>query len=680
MMDPRDSAAKLNEYAQGKQWELSYEISSVGPDHDKTFTISAVLNGKAYVGGVGKTKKEAKQNAAENTLRLLEMEQQNPIDSTENASANPTASVYQTSVSDDYISLLHKYCGKKKIPLKAVESISMEPKTAALKCCSFVVDNKEYPPAFGKTKKEAKEEAAKIAYQSLDVKSEDQKARGPNFIGIVDHYCQKTCRILNFIEVERCGPPHNSQFFYKAVINGKDYPIAEGKSAKNAKQKAAELAWSGLQEQSDWDSKVSFRSSISQDSTSSLLTSPTMLQSQKTSQQSITRNTSQSVILTIASDPVQVPMRSAVSVDSAPSMLSTPSSLESLEASSQSMATGTSDSVVFTDSSNPSNDKDAAKNKNRENRPTDTSTQSRFTSEFDSIKSLAKGGFGRVYKAREKLVDNYYAVKIVPSKEKTLREVVALSELLHFNIVRYYNCWMEDSEYEYRDSAADSSSTTQSTSNSSSQYLYIKMELCDNKTLKDWINEKNKETLQDSRRREKSLPIAQQIVSGVELIHSKNFIHRDLKPANILFGQGGEVKIGDFGLVAAENDDDDDDDKNQTERTGKTGTKSYMAPEQRNKKMYDRKVDIFALGLIYFELLWNLSTGHERGVLLTNARSQKLPEEFSQNFPKENELIMSMLCEKPEDRPEARTLKTELEEWAQIFNAQNNMHQQNKTV
>lgn len=57
------------------------------------------------------------------------------------------------------------------------------------------------------------------------------------------------------------------------------------------------------------------------------------------------------------------------------------------------------------------------------------------------------------------------------------------------------------------------------------------------------------------------------------------FLLFNVQPANILFGQSGEVKIGDFGLVAAGNDDNDDD-KNQTERTGKTGTKSYMAPEQ----------------------------------------------------------------------------------------------------
>uniref|UniRef100_A0A3P9BSY2 Interferon-induced, double-stranded RNA-activated protein kinase n=1 Tax=Maylandia zebra TaxID=106582 RepID=A0A3P9BSY2_9CICH len=227
---------------------------------------------------------------------------------------------------------------------------------------------------------------------------------------------------------------------------------------------------------------------------------------------------------------------------------------------------------------------------------------------FDCIECLAKGGYGHVFKARDKLVKKYYAVKIVRHKEKALREVGALSDLNHSNIVRYYKCWLEDSEYQW-DNTTDSYSTSQSSSNSSQKYLYIMMELCDDKTLKDWITEKNEKTLEESIRRAESLPVMQQIVSGVECIHSHRLIHRDLKPTNIMFGKDGKVKIGDFGLVATETDDNDE---NQSERTEKTGTKSYMAPEQ-VRSLYGSKVDIFALGLIYFELLWKISSGHERG-------------------------------------------------------------------
>uniref|UniRef100_A0A3Q1AHQ9 Protein kinase domain-containing protein n=1 Tax=Amphiprion ocellaris TaxID=80972 RepID=A0A3Q1AHQ9_AMPOC len=297
-----------------------------------------------------------------------------------------------------------------------------------------------------------------------------------------------------------------------------------------------------------------------------------------------------------------------------------------------------------------------------ENRQSETSAQSRygkkffhshdgssssrrllflFSSDFDSRKCLAKGGFGHVFAAREKLVDKYYAVKIVRYKEKALREVTALGEISHDNIVRYYNCWIDDSEPEW-DNATDTYSSSQSSSDSSPKYLYIKMELCDTKTLKDWINKKNEESLQETKRRAESLHLAQQIVSGVECIHSKKIIHRDLKPANIMFGKDGKVKIGDFGLATAETDDDN---VKLMDRTDRAGTRSYMAPEQRSKG-YGRKVDIFALGLIYFELLWKLSSGHERG---------------------KNQIILSMLSEKPENRPEASVLKTEMEKWTHSF-------------
>ncbi|TKS85359.1 Interferon-induced, double-stranded RNA-activated protein kinase [Collichthys lucidus] len=242
---------------------------------------------------------------------------------------------------------------------------------------------------------------------------------------------------------------------------------------------------------------------------------------------------------------------------------------------------------------------------------TQSEISSRFTQDFDSIECLGKGGFGCVFKAKQKLTGKDFAVKIVLCKEngKALREVEALSDLHHSNIVRYFSCWMEDSGYQW-DSASDSCSTTQRE------------------------NVQNvKKSLQNSKRREESLTIAQQIVNGVEYIHSKMLIHRDLKPANIMFGQGGEVRIGDFGLVTAENDDNGE---NLIERTVYKGTPSYMAPEQRSQNTYDRKVDIFAVGLIYIELLWKFPTWHEKQMAWNDIRKQKFPKGFWDNFTQED--------------------------------------------
>ncbi|KAM9345453.1 interferon-induced, double-stranded RNA-activated protein kinase [Symphorus nematophorus] len=677
-METANYIAKLNEYAQRARLVLSYEdVGSVGPDHIKTFTVRAFLNGKAYPDGVGKNKKEAKQNAAKNALTGLLAE---PADPTENAPEASTATVHQTAITQtNYVCWLNEYGHKNRVTIRAVESTRVGPNNAP-QCCSFMVGDKEYPAATGRTKKEAKEEAAKLVYheicgskttepgeqkhisssppeenqnqnvsdicdktKSLSVRTIDEGFAETNFISLINNYCQKTRRARVFVLENRCGPDHVPQFFYKLVIDNKDYPVGEGRSVKEAKQSAAQLAWSALQEQSDWDSKVSFLSALSDDAASAR---PSTLESQDTKSKNVPTTSSDFIVFTNSSTPSKDQIVQIESPDVKPKIRI---------AANFPLAGGHSkeDMVNF-----------SGRNKGNSPSKKTKSVTSRFTSEFDSIMCLGKGAFGCVFKANQKLLRKNFAIKIVRCKEKALREVGALSDLHHNNIVRYYTCWLEDTGYQW-DSTADSCSSSQSTGDSSIKYLYIQMELCDTKTLRVWIDEKNtqnwKKSLRDSKRRDESLTIVTQIVNGVEYIHSKMFIHRDLKPANIMFGQDGEVKIGDFGLVTAEKDDDAE---NVLERTVYKGTPSYMAPEQRNRSStYDRKVDIFALGLIYFELLWNLATGHERKVIWDDVRNQKPPPGFLQYFPLENQIITSMLSVKPEDRPEANKVKTNLEEY-----------------
>ncbi|XP_032397470.1 interferon-induced, double-stranded RNA-activated protein kinase isoform X4 [Etheostoma spectabile] len=619
-METGNYVSRLNEYVQKTSSVMQYEdLGSVGPDHMKTFTLRVVLNGKAYPNGVGKNKKEAKHNAAKNALEFLfSVEHQDSVDTTADENLNPTS---------------------------AHRNEEMNPNVSDI--CNMT--------------------------RRLSMNSKDSSYAETNYIGIVNHYCQKKKITHTFIEERRCGPPHDLQFSYKLRINNKEYPVGEGKSIKEAQQKAAQLAWDALQEQTDWDSKVSIRSTVSEDGATPMFSpQSTTLESHESSTQSTSLSTSGLIIFADSSNPpkAQIPIRSAASEDDA--RLST--SLESLS-SAQSMSTGTSGSGKFTDSSNSSKDQHVVKDKNMGKSQNETSTQSRFTSDFTPMECLGSGGYGYVCKARHKLSEKDYAVKIVKYDEKALREVKTLSDLLHHNIVRYYTVWPEDSGYRWDSSAGSSagsySYSQSSIDNSSAKYLYIQMELCNTKTLKDWIDEKNNQSPQDTKRREESLSIAQQIVSGVEYIHSRKHIHRDLKPANILFGLDGEVKIGDFGLVTK-------DDDALMDRTENKGTPSYMAPEQR-RKHYDRKVDIFALGLIYLELLWKVSTGHERRVVLDDARCQKLPNDFSKTFPQENHIIKLMLRENPEGRPDASQLKADLEKWAQTFSTKN-VRQENATI
>ncbi|XP_037547826.1 interferon-induced, double-stranded RNA-activated protein kinase [Nematolebias whitei] len=630
MMASENYVAKLNLYAQTTRVMVSYEeVGSVGPDHIKTFTIRAVINGQAYPEGVGKNKKEAKQNAAKNALEhLLDI----PADSQAEhaAEASPTRLQLKSFI---YTFWLNEYSEKNMVTFRPEETTTLGP-VYSIHSCKFVVGDKEYPAASGKTKKEAKEEAAKLVYMEitgsetldetgddkdsgtsslrsdnletdaslicnqtkvLNLQTEDRSLAEANFIGVINLHCQKERQSFTFTEEKRCGPSH--------------IPMPSGPKESS----------------------------------------------------SLTPRTSDPVVFIDSNPNIQVQ-----SPYVKPKI--------KIAANFQNVSDRSKEHLI--------NFKVKAEGNTQRAKPATqpVSTSSRFTLDYDSIENLDKGSFGRVFKARHKLENNYYAVKIVQYKEKTLQEVKVLSDLNHCNIVRYYSCWIEDTAHLW-DSSSDTSSASQSSADSTVKFLYIQMELCDIKTLRVWIDEKNiqnpKKSLRDSKRKEESLSITLEIISGVEYIHSRWLIHRDLKPANIMFNRSGTVKIGDFGLVTPVIEDDSE---NQRERRGYKGTPSYMAPEQRNGILYDRKVDIFALGLIYFELLWNIPTIDDKSKIWDDVRTQNLPQGFCQHFTEESQTIRSMLSFKPEERPEACKIRTNLEELKRSFETLKTTRRDSRTV
>ncbi|XP_067295935.1 LOW QUALITY PROTEIN: interferon-induced, double-stranded RNA-activated protein kinase-like [Pseudorasbora parva] len=236
--------------------------------------------------------------------------------------------------------------------------------------------------------------------------------------------------------------------------------------------------------------------------------------------------------------------------------------------------------------------------------------------------------------------------------QKALCEVRALSGFNNANIVRYYTAWVEDMTYIHEES---SETISDSSSGPETKFLSIQMEMCFKDTLRLKRNSSN-EHFQE--RRVDAAQISRQLLTAVEYIHSKCLIHRDLKPENIMFSSDGGVKVGDFGLVtAAENDND----KQLLERTKRRGTRNYMSPEQATQTSYDRKVDIYALGLIYFELIYKLVTVHEKSKIWDDIRSRVFPPQFSRKFSFEHKLIERMLSASPEDRPDATELIKELD-------------------
>ncbi|KAJ8360047.1 hypothetical protein SKAU_G00165720 [Synaphobranchus kaupii] len=288
---------------------------------------------------------------------------------------------------------------------------------------------------------------------------------------------------------------------------------------------------------------------------------------------------------------------------------------------------------------------------------TSRTSVSRFFEDYSSVERLDGGAFGDIYKARQKLDKKYYAIKVVDYEEYALREVEALAHFQHPNIVRYFTAWSEPSPPQPREVTDEEdeseSSTVHIKSNSTpNKYLYIQMEFCDGGTLTKRINEMNA----GERSKKEPLVIFQKIVDGVDYIHSQGRIHRDLKPDNILFGSDGTVKIGDFGLVTTIKNENGA----PVERTKRTGTPTYMSPEQENLSTYEEKVDIFALGLIFFELLWRIKTGMERVMLWRDLRDGKLPSEFCVQYKPEHGLIRKMLSKVPEKRPGTKDIDKHL--------------------
>ncbi|CAF1026233.1 unnamed protein product [Rotaria magnacalcarata] len=200
------------------------------------------------------------------------------------------------------------------------------------------------------------------------------------------------------------------------------------------------------------------------------------------------------------------------------------------------------------------------------------------------------------------------------------------------------------------------------TSVQSIEYLYIVTELCHNHTLHDRLQPEYRH--ENSIDRLRGLEIFYQIVNGMTYIHehAQKLIHRDLKPANIFFSlpYGTAVKIGDFGLAktiamnetecdsselddGVENSQTSDEKWKYSSTNPKHGTPSYISPEQLRDEQPTQKVDIYAMGLILLELLYPISTGCERKIILDNARkaSMILPIDF--NEKNENKIAYSSL-------------------------------------
>ncbi|MDP6943742.1 MAG: serine/threonine-protein kinase, partial [Myxococcota bacterium] len=161
-------------------------------------------------------------------------------------------------------------------------------------------------------------------------------------------------------------------------------------------------------------------------------------------------------------------------------------------------------------------------------------------------------------------------------RSRFVREGKALSRLNHPNVVTIYSCGETDDGL-----------------------LYIAMEFLDGKSLHEILQE---DRVLSARR---SLKIAQQIAKSLREAHSKGIVHRDLKPDNIFLCTVGEehdfVKVLDFGVAKLR--DGDTPGKDLTKTGTIFGTPKYMSPEQARAGMVDARSDLYAIGIILYEML-----------------------------------------------------------------------------
>jgi serine/threonine protein kinase len=190
---------------------------------------------------------------------------------------------------------------------------------------------------------------------------------------------------------------------------------------------------------------------------------------------------------------------------------------------------------------------------------------------LEKIKILGKGGFGVVYLVKNKETNKLYALKKTHVQDAISynNEINILKKLNHKNVVKIYDNYK------------------------TSNYYNILLEYVDNGTLENKINYKFKNYQKFSYDEIKNYII--QVTDGLEYIHTFNIIHRDIKPGNLLINKENILKIVDFG-VSREYD---------TMEYIKTfiGTPYYLAPEMISGIKYDIKVDYWALGCIFYELL-----------------------------------------------------------------------------
>ena len=188
---------------------------------------------------------------------------------------------------------------------------------------------------------------------------------------------------------------------------------------------------------------------------------------------------------------------------------------------------------------------------------------------------IGTGGMAAVYLAKDLILDRLVAIKVLrldfrqndDAMRRFRREALSATQLTHPNIVGVYDVGQ------------------------SQEMNYIVMEYVEGTDLKDYVRQRG------ALHPIEAVRIMMQIVSAIAAAHQNRIIHRDIKPQNILIDREGNVKITDFGIAVALSD------TSLTQTNTLLGSVHYLSPEQARGGMATIQTDIYALGIVLYELL-----------------------------------------------------------------------------
>ena len=197
--------------------------------------------------------------------------------------------------------------------------------------------------------------------------------------------------------------------------------------------------------------------------------------------------------------------------------------------------------------------------------------------QLEILECLGRGGMGVVYKARQKTLNRFVALKLMAPEraadpEFALRfekEAQALATLNHPNIVGVYDFGQAGGFY------------------------FLLMEFVDGVNLRQAMKARRFTP-------EQALAVVPPVCEALQFAHEHGIVHRDIKPENLLLDKEGRVKIADFGIAKMLNVEDSDIGVAESQPVG---TPQYMAPEQKDHRRTDHRADIYSLGVVLYEML-----------------------------------------------------------------------------